>query len=131
MAKRGTKKRVVERPEDIPAFASEDEEAQFWSEHELGDNMLKDMKPLAEDVLPPPRTPARPVSVRFEAQLLQRLRDLASRRGMRYQTLLKQFVLERLYEEEQREGLVRPRRDAAKRGGKRRTTQRKTSAGKR
>ncbi len=131
MARRGGKRQVVERPEDIPAFASEEEEAQFWSEHELGDSMLEDMQPLAADALPPPRTPARPVSVRFEAQLLSRLRALALRRGMRYQTLLKQFVLERLYEEEQREGLVRPRRDGERSSARHPPSQRKTSARKR
>jgi hypothetical protein len=103
-------KSVVERAEDIPSFASEEEEARYWSEHELGDKMLDSMESLGEDVLPPPRTVARPVSVRFETQLLDRLRALARRRGVRYQTLLKQFVLERLYEEEQREGLVHPHR---------------------
>ena len=35
-----------------------------------------------------------------------RLRVLAARKHMRYQTLLKQFVVERLYEEEKRQGLV-------------------------
>jgi predicted DNA binding CopG/RHH family protein len=127
MAKRRGKTTVVKRA-DIPTFASEDEEARYWSEHELSDEMLDGMEPLAEDVLPPPRTAARPVSVRFEVQLLDRLRALARRRGMRYQTLLKQFVLERLYEEEQREGLVRPHR-----GGGRPTPRRRrrtnTSAG--
>jgi predicted DNA binding CopG/RHH family protein len=103
---------VVERADDLPNFASEEEEARFWSEHELGDELLGSMEPLSEDLLPPPRTAARPVSVRFETQLLDRLRALARRRGMRYQTLLKQFVLERLYEEEQREGLVHPQRGA-------------------
>lgn len=107
-------KSVVERAEDIPTFASEEEEARYWSEHELGDKMLDSMESLGEEVLPPPRTVARPVSVRFETQLLDRLRALARRRGVRYQTLLKQFVLERLYEEEQREGLVHPHRAEAR-----------------
>jgi predicted DNA binding CopG/RHH family protein len=110
MARRRAKSTVVQRMEDIPTFASEEEEAQYWSEHELSDELLDRMGPLGEDLLPPPRIPARPVSVRFEPQLLERLRALARRRGMRYQTLLKQFVLERLYEEEQREGLVRRHR---------------------
>jgi hypothetical protein len=110
MAKRRGKTTVVERVDEIPVFASEEEEARYWSEHELGDELLRSMEPLGEDVLPPPRAAARPVSIRFETQVLDRLRDLARLRGMGYQTLLKQFVLERLYEEEQREGLVGPDR---------------------
>jgi len=128
MARR-TNKAVVKRFEEIPPFHSEEEEAQFWAEHELSDDLLSEMQPLGEDVLPAPRTAARPVSVRFETQVLHRLRALAKRRGMRYQTLLKQFVLERLYEEEQREGLVRPHRRADRPKRRRRTARSKASSG--
>lgn len=51
------------------------------------------------------------LSVRVEADTLRRLRALAAVKGTKYQTLLKAFVQERLYEEEQREGLVRRRRE--------------------
>ncbi len=61
---------------------------------------------IPDDVLPPPRTPRYPVSVRLENDILHRLRVLATRKGMGYQTLLKQLLVERLYEEEKREGLV-------------------------
>jgi hypothetical protein len=37
---------------------------------------------------------------------VHRLRRLAEKKGTRYQTRLKQFVVERLYEEEKREGPV-------------------------
>jgi hypothetical protein len=111
VAKRAARRKVVRRPEDIPEFASEEEEHRFWSEHRLGGKMLKEMKPPPEGLLPPPREETRPVSVRFDPDMLDRLRALAARRGQRYQTLLKQFVVERLYEEEQREGIVKPRRD--------------------
>ena len=43
---------------------------------------------------------------RVHADALQRLRALARKKGKGYQTLLKEFVIERLYEEEKREGLV-------------------------
>jgi predicted DNA binding CopG/RHH family protein len=48
----------------------------------------------------------KPVAVRFEEFTLQRLKDLAARRNTGYQTLLKGFVLERLYEEEKRERII-------------------------
>jgi hypothetical protein len=44
--------------------------------------------------------------VRFDDSTLQRIKALAARRHKGYQTLLKEFVIERLYEEEKREGLV-------------------------
>ena len=37
---------------------------------------------------------------------LNRLKEMAERRNVGYQTLLKTFVLERLYEEEKREGAL-------------------------
>ncbi len=90
----------------VPAFRSEEEEQQFWSTHSLGDAILAQMGPLPDDVLPPPRPRTRPLAVRFEEDTLRRLKALAERKHTGYQTLLKRFVLERLYEEEKREGLV-------------------------
>ena len=48
----------------------------------------------------------KPVAVRFDEFTLDRLRVLAARRNTGYQTLLKEFVVERLYEEEKREGII-------------------------
>ncbi len=50
-----------------------------------------------------------PIAVRFEDDTVARLKVLAERKGTGYQTLLKAFVQERLYEEEKREGLLEPR----------------------
>jgi hypothetical protein len=68
---------------------------------------------------PPPAPGARPaavaLSVRLEADTVRRLRALAAVKGTKYQTLLKAFVQERLYEEERREGLVGERTPSARR----------------
>ncbi|HEV7936560.1 MAG TPA: hypothetical protein VGP18_00880 [Solirubrobacteraceae bacterium] len=47
-----------------------------------------------------------PIAVRFDEFTIKRLKQLAERRNTGYQTLLKEFVIERLYEEEKREGIV-------------------------
>lgn len=49
-----TDKRPIKR-EDVPEFATEAEEAAFWAEHELGEDILADMGPPPDDLLPPPR----------------------------------------------------------------------------
>jgi hypothetical protein len=56
----------------------------------------------------PPRARGRttPVAVRFDEFTIKRLKDLAARRNTGYQTLLKEFVVERLYEEEKRERIL-------------------------
>ncbi len=96
--------RTVHSWDEVPAFASEAEEAAFWATHELGDELLEQMRPRADPKLPRPRT--RPIAIRFDESTLARVKDLARRRGKGYQTLVKEFVSERLYEEEKREGIV-------------------------
>ncbi len=56
----------------------------------------------------PPRARGRttPVAVRFDEFTIKRLKDLAALRNTGYQTLLKEFVVERLYEEEKRERIL-------------------------
>jgi hypothetical protein len=81
------KLKKVHSLEAIPEFASQEEEARFWAEHGLGEALLEAMSPPPED-------------------LLGRLKAMARRKGKGYQTLLKEFVLERLYEEEKREGVI-------------------------
>ena len=57
-----------------------------------------------QDMIRPGRTT--PIAVRFDQFTLTRLRALAALRNTGYQTLLKEFVVERLYEEEKREGII-------------------------
>jgi hypothetical protein len=47
-----------------------------------------------------------PIAVRFDEFTIKRLKQLAERRNTGYQTLLKEFVIERLFEEEKREGII-------------------------
>src|SRR5271154_7545483 len=57
-----------------------------------------------QDMIRPGRTT--PIAIRFDQFTLTRLRALAALRNTGYQTLLKEFVVERLYEEEKRAGIV-------------------------
>jgi hypothetical protein len=58
-----------------------------------------------QDLVRPGRTT--PIAVRFDQFTLKRLRSLAALRNTGYQTLLKEFIVERLYEEEKREGIIK------------------------
>jgi hypothetical protein len=57
-----------------------------------------------QDAVRPHRTT--PIAVRFDQFTLKRLKALAALHNKGYQTLLKEFVVERLYEEEKRAGIV-------------------------
>jgi uncharacterized protein (DUF4415 family) len=96
----------VQSLEEIPQFASEDEEAEFWATHALSEELLAKMEPLSEEVLPPTRPRTQPISLRLDSHVLERLRALAETKNKGYQTLMKEFVVERLYEEEKREGIL-------------------------
>jgi hypothetical protein len=97
----------VNDPAEIPRFANEAEEHEFWGVHEIGPGMMARARRHGEG-----RT--RPVPIRFDSTTLARLRRLADGRGIGYQTLLREFVMERLYEEEVRDGIVTPVRSDPK-----------------
>jgi len=92
--------------DEVPVLASEEEERAFWRTHTLGEKLLAQIaKGPPDPDLPPPRrrTGAQPISVRVDADLLRRLKVIARERNVGYQTLLKQWLAERLAVEEARE----------------------------
>ena len=97
----------VRSPEEIPDFENEGEEAEFWAAHYLGEDLLEKAGPIPEEVLSSGRPRTRPISLRLDEDVLGRLRAVANSKHKGYQTLLKEFVVERLYEEEKREGLIK------------------------
>lgn len=97
--------------DEVPVFRDEAEEQTWWDNHTLGEAVLKSFRPVpkeGDDTLPPARakTFSRATSLRLDENTLTRLRALAHKKRLPYQTLLKSFVLERLYEEEKREGIL-------------------------
>jgi predicted DNA-binding protein len=50
------------------------------------------------------------ISIRVETEILNRLQELARKKQKRYQTLLKEFVMERLVEEENKAFLIKTAR---------------------
>jgi predicted DNA binding CopG/RHH family protein len=95
---------TVNSREEIPSFATEEEEAAFWETHEFSEDLLRKMTPSGDKALPAPRT--RPVSIRLDQHTLERSRAIAAQRHIGYQTLLKEFITERLNEQEKRLGII-------------------------
>ena len=92
-------------PQQVPENMSEAEARAFWQEHTVTDEYLA--KSEVDEDLPPtrPRRASRNTSIRLDDDLTERLKALAHKKGKGYQTLMKEFVIERLYEEEKRSGL--------------------------
>lgn len=96
----------------VPAFTTEAEEHEFWSAHAFAEHLLGRDNTDPDFALPEEQSTARPdarsrsTSIRLGSDLERRLRHLAKLKGTSYQTLLKQFVLERIYEEEKRHKVI-------------------------
>ena len=105
--KSASERATVASLQEVPDFGSEAEEQAWWDEHDL-DAAAFERPAERPSHLPPPRPKVRSstTSIRLEADVIKRLKALARKKGTGYQTLLKQFVGERLYEEEKREGLL-------------------------
>ena len=93
-------------PAEVPENMTEEEEREFWDTHGVTEEFLDKAGPVLEGMLPPARPRTRPIAVRFDDDTLERLRFLANKKHKGYQTLLKEFITERLYEEEKREGII-------------------------
>ena len=107
---------------EIPEFATDEEFSLFWQTHSLGQGLIEEAKhdPETQAFIArlrggqpkqSPRQPRQPkatfvTSLRLDADVEARLKQVAALKQMPYQTLLKRFVDERLYEEEKRLGIL-------------------------
>ncbi len=96
---------TVHSLDDVPDFATEAEEADFWGTHTLSDELLEQASHIEDPLLPPPGT-AFGLSLGFSAEVAQRLRTLAKKKRLDYVAMTRAFVMERLTEEEKREGII-------------------------
>ena len=94
--------KLVNDPDEVPKEMTDQESADYWDTHELAEEFLLRARPLDESEMPPKRTEARTITIRMDVDTLDRLQELAAKKHKGYQTLLKQFVIERLYEEEKK-----------------------------
>lgn len=99
MAESNTQRARRQREEVDPIHGLGFNPEEFAKQEERRDKILK-----MQDAIRPGRTT--PIAVRFDQFTLKRLKTLATLRNKGYQTLLKEFVVERLYEEEKREGII-------------------------
>lgn len=80
---------------DIPAFENDTAEAEFWLKHEL------DTKLMASSIHKPDGRESTTITLRFDPRMLAKIKRLARNRYLNYQSMMKQWLAERI-EEEQR-----------------------------
>jgi hypothetical protein len=68
---------------DIPENMSEEEAAEFWSTHSLGEKLLEQMERAEDDPDVPPVRPRKSIStsIRLDADITRRLKALSKRKG--------------------------------------------------
>src|SRR3972149_2953386 len=88
-------KRSVSKP--LPAFASEAEEREFWETHDTSPYFDRDRARRA--VFPNLKPSTQTISLRLPTALLAELKELANKRDVPYQPLLKVFLAERVARE--------------------------------
>jgi predicted DNA binding CopG/RHH family protein len=88
---------VVPKVKKIPAFDSEEQEQEFWSNHDSSEYL--DWKKAERVRLANLRPTTRTISIRLPETMIERLKVLANKRDVPYQSLLKMYVAERIEEE--------------------------------
>jgi predicted DNA binding CopG/RHH family protein len=81
----------------IPVFGSEDEERACWAEHDSNDYV--NWTAARRRSFPNLRPTLRTISLRLPKAMISHLKVLANKRDVPYQSLLKQFLAERLQSE--------------------------------
>ncbi len=89
--------RVKQRMRKVPRFVGEDQERGFWTSHDSTD--FVDWRQAERVKLPNLRPTTRTISIRLPESMIERLKVLANKRDIPYQSLLKMFVADRIEEE--------------------------------
>jgi predicted DNA binding CopG/RHH family protein len=83
----------ITRWTDIPELEDEAEEARFWEQHEL------DGKLMATSVHEADSRESTTITLRFDPRMLSRIKRIARSRFLNYQSMMKQWLAERLEDE--------------------------------
>jgi len=84
---------VVSNWEKIPAFACEHDEARYWLDHRLEPRLL------AESMAGGDQSESTSITLRIDPRMLARVKRLARSRYLNYQSMIKQWLSERLENE--------------------------------
>lgn len=80
----------------IPQFKSEDEERDFWATHDLTDYF--DMSKAQRVIFPNLKPSTESISLRLPSHLLARIKEIANKKDVPYQSLMKIFLSEKVEE---------------------------------
>jgi len=85
--------KVITRWSDIPHFETEEEEAVFWADSRI------DARLMNASLLKADTRESTTITLRFDPRLLARIKRIARSRYLNYQSMIKQWLSERLEKE--------------------------------
>ena len=83
----------ISRWSDIPTFDDEEAEARFWETHELEARLM------SGSIHEPDSRESTTITLRFDPRMLSRIKRIARSRFLNYQSMMKQWLAERLEDE--------------------------------
>jgi predicted DNA binding CopG/RHH family protein len=85
--------KVITSWKELPRFESEDEEAAFWSDARV------DVRLMNASLLKADTRESTTITLRFDPRMLARIKRIARSRYLNYQSMIKQWLSERLEKE--------------------------------
>jgi len=85
--------RTIANWEEVPIFDSEEAEAGFWSEHK------PDLRLLEASIAGGTESESVTITLRIDPRMLARIKRLARARYLNYQSMIKQWLSERMEDE--------------------------------
>ncbi len=86
--------KMISQWSEVPPFESEEEEARFWRETALDPRLMN------ASILKPDARDSATITLRFDPRMLARIKRLARSRYLNYQSMIKQWLSERLEKEQ-------------------------------
>lgn len=85
--------KVITRWSEIPKFESEEQEAAFWADTRL------EVRLMNGSILKADTRESTTITLRFDPRMLARIKRIARSRYLNYQSMIKQWLSERLEKE--------------------------------
>lgn len=84
---------TISKWDAVPSFDDEAEEAAFWAENQLDVRLMKGAVPASDT------RESTTITLRFDPRMLARIKRVARSRYLNYQSMIKQWLSERLEDE--------------------------------
>ena len=85
--------KIIRAWKDLPDFESEEDEGRFWAGHQLEARLMQ------MSVHRPDVRESTTITLRFDPRMLSRIKRIARRRYLNYQSMIKQWLSERMEQE--------------------------------